>query len=47
MRLYLLQRGFLDGFAGFSASFLSLVYAYAKYAKAWLAQRRDRHLDET
>jgi len=41
LRLYLLQRGFLDGFAGFSASFLSAVYAYAKYAKVLTARWRE------
>jgi glycosyltransferase involved in cell wall biosynthesis len=30
---YLLKRGFLDGFAGLTASFLSGVHAYVKYAK--------------
>jgi glycosyltransferase involved in cell wall biosynthesis len=41
IRLYFIQRGLLDGFAGFSAALLSGVYAFLKYAKV-LTQRWQR-----
>ena len=39
-RLYVLQRGFLDGFAGLCACTLSFMHAFVKYAKVYTAQRR-------
>jgi glycosyltransferase involved in cell wall biosynthesis len=36
-RVYVLKRGFLDGFAGASAAFLSGVHVFAKYAKVRMA----------
>lgn len=39
IRMYLIRGGFLDGFAGFVASFLSVVYAFLKYAKVIFHQR--------
>jgi glycosyltransferase involved in cell wall biosynthesis len=34
-RSYVLQRGFLDGFAGFYVAVTSAVYVFLKYAKLW------------
>ena len=42
VRMYLIKRGFLDGFAGFVASFLSSVYAFVKYAKVIFHRRRTQ-----
>lgn len=33
-KLYFIQRGFLDGFAGFTVALLSFVHVFVKYAKA-------------
>jgi len=34
-RSYILQRGFMDGFAGFYVAVTSAVYVFLKYAKLW------------
>jgi glycosyltransferase involved in cell wall biosynthesis len=34
IRTYLLQRGFLDGFEGFSIAYMAALYTFLKYAKA-------------
>jgi glycosyltransferase involved in cell wall biosynthesis len=34
-RSYVLQRGFMDGFAGFYVAVTSAVYVFLKYAKLW------------
>ena len=39
-RVYLLQRGFLDGTAGFLLAVANAEGTYYRYMKAWLAQRR-------
>lgn len=41
-RLYVLQRGFLDGFAGLCACMLSFCHVFVKYAKVLTAQRGER-----
>ncbi|MEW6646155.1 MAG: glycosyltransferase family 2 protein [Pseudomonadota bacterium] len=38
-RLYILKRGFLDGFAGFVVATLSFMHAFIKYAKVLMHQR--------
>ncbi len=39
-RLYVLQRGFLDGFAGLCVCVLSFTHVFVKYAKVLTEQRR-------
>lgn len=39
VRLYVLKRGFLDGFAGLCACVLSFMHVFVKYAKVYTAQR--------
>jgi glycosyltransferase involved in cell wall biosynthesis len=34
VRVYLLQRGFLDGFEGFTIAYMAALYTFLKYAKA-------------
>jgi glycosyltransferase involved in cell wall biosynthesis len=34
LRTYLLQRGFLDGFEGFTIAYMAALYTFLKYAKA-------------
>ncbi len=41
-RMYLLRRGFLDGFAGFVASVLSFVHVFVKYSKVLMRRKKDR-----
>lgn len=40
-RMYVLRRGFLDGFAGFAASVLSFMHVFVKYSKV-IAHRRKQ-----
>lgn len=40
VRVYVVQRGFLDGFAGLVVSVLSGVHAFVKYAKVIMMRRR-------
>ncbi|MEJ2508265.1 MAG: glycosyltransferase family 2 protein, partial [Gammaproteobacteria bacterium] len=42
LKLYLIKRGFLDGYAGFVVSVLSGMHAFVKYAKVILQRRRSR-----
>lgn len=41
LRMYVVRGGFLDGFAGFTACYLSMVYTYLKYSKV-IFHRRQR-----
>lgn len=41
VRMYILRRGFMDGFAGFVASFLSFAHVFVKYSKVIFYRRRD------
>ena len=41
-RMYILRRGFLDGFAGLVASLLSFLHAFVKYAKVIFYYRRQK-----
>ncbi|MCB9915974.1 MAG: glycosyltransferase family 2 protein [Planctomycetes bacterium] len=41
VRLYVLERAFLDGFAGFTVSLLSGVHVFVKYAKVLCLRYRD------
>ncbi len=34
LRTYLLQRGFLDGYEGFTIAYMAALYTFLKYAKA-------------
>ena len=38
-KLYILKRGFLDGFAGLSVSVLSYMHVFIKYARAYILQK--------
>lgn len=40
IRLYILRRGFLDGFAGIIVAFLSFMHVFVKYCKVIVMQRR-------
>lgn len=40
IRLYILRRGFLDGFAGIIVAFLSFMHVFIKYCKVIVMQRR-------
>ena len=44
VRMYILQRGFLDGFAGWVASALSFVHVFVKYSKV-ISHYRIRRTD--
>ena len=39
IKLYILKRGFLDGFAGLTVSILSYMHVYIKYSKAYIKRR--------
>ena len=39
-KLYLLKRGFLDGFAGLVVSVLSYVHVFVKYSKAYIKYKQ-------
>lgn len=41
LRMYIIQRGFLDGSAGFLLSVLSAYYTFLKYAELWVMARSD------
>lgn len=41
IKVYILKRGFLDGFAGFAVAVLSFMHAFVKYSKAWIMLHRD------
>lgn len=40
IKLYLLKRGFLDGFAGLTVSVLSYMHVYIKYSKALIKRKQ-------
>ena len=40
LKLYLLKRGFLDGFAGLIVSVLSYVHVFVKYSKAYIKYKQ-------
>jgi len=40
LKLYILKRGFLDGFAGLTVSVLSYMHVYIKYSKALIKRRQ-------
>ena len=40
VKLYILKRGFLDGFAGLCVAVLSYVHVFVKYAKVLMRQKR-------
>lgn len=41
VRIYLIKGGFRDGFAGFVACFLSMMYTFVKYAKVIIYRREE------
>lgn len=41
IKMYLLKRGFLDGFAGLLASTLSVMHVFVKYSKAIIMQHQN------
>jgi hypothetical protein len=41
-RSYILQRGFLEGFAGFHVAVMASVYVFLKYAKLWELELRGK-----
>lgn len=41
IKLYFLQRGFLDGFAGFVVSMLSYFHVFIKYSKAYIQKKQN------
>ena len=43
IKLFLLKRGFMDGFAGLTVSVLSYMHVYIKYSKAWIKRRQIGH----
>jgi len=36
IKLYIIKRGFMDGFAGLTVSVLSYMHVYVKYSKAYI-----------
>ena len=40
IKLYLLKRGFMDGFAGLTVSVLSSMHVFIKYSKAWIKREK-------
>lgn len=42
IKIYFLQRGFLDGFAGLSVAVLSCLHVFVKYGKVLMHHRRER-----
>jgi glycosyltransferase involved in cell wall biosynthesis len=45
-RSYVLQRGFLEGFAGFYVAVTSAVYVFLKYAKLWELELKGKDDDD-
>ena len=41
IKLYILKRGFMDGFAGLTVSVLSYMHVYIKYSKALIKRRQQ------
>ena len=46
IRMYILRKGFLDGFAGFVASTLSFMHVYIKYSKVIMHYRKTDGRDK-
>jgi hypothetical protein len=46
VKVYLIKRGFLDGFAGFTVAVLSFMHAFVKYSKAWIILRQGGRTKE-
>jgi hypothetical protein len=42
VRSYILQRGFMDGFAGFYVALTGAVYVFLKYAKLWELELEEK-----
>ena len=42
IKLYILKRGFLDGFAGLCVAVLSYVHVFVKYSKVLMHRRREK-----
>ena len=42
IRMYILRRGFLDGYAGLAASALSSVHVFVKYSKVLMRRRQQK-----
>ncbi len=42
IKLYILKRGFLDGFAGLCVAVLSYVHVFVKYSKVLMHQKRKK-----
>ena len=42
IKLYILQRGFLDGFAGLCVAILSYLHVFVKYSKVLMHQKRKK-----
>lgn len=40
IKLYIIKRGFLDGFAGLTVSILSYMHVYIKYSKAYIKRKQ-------
>ena len=45
IKLYLIKRGFLDGFAGLVVSILSYMHVFIKYSKAYVKYKQLRQAD--
>jgi glycosyltransferase involved in cell wall biosynthesis len=43
VRSYILQRGFMEGFAGFYVALSSAVYVFLKYAKLWELELEEKN----
>ena len=43
VRSYILQRGFMEGFAGFYVALTAAVYVFLKYAKLWELELEERN----
>jgi glycosyltransferase involved in cell wall biosynthesis len=46
VKMYLLRRGFLDGFEGFILAVLSSAYVFTKYAKLWERSRKNKEPED-
>ena len=42
LKLYIIKRGFLDGFAGLTISVLSYMHVFIKYSRAYILQKSQR-----
>ena len=45
IKLYIIKRGFLDGFAGLTVSVLSYMHVYIKYSKAYIKRKKITSLE--